>query len=217
MTHNPFNTNLHLFSEPAYQGYNIQVKHGLMIKEHLEKTFNNIRKAVNQYGRVCMIRIDLHLPENYELLATHSNQLMSKFFASLKAKIKHSQAVSKKAGNRVHSTELRYLWCREVSQTGRVHYHVALLLNHNSYNSIGKFDLDSNNMYSRIHEAWGSALGVYSEDLQGLIHIPNNPTYCIWSSDEKSFQDAFFRASYLCKVETKEYQKGFHTFGFSRI
>ncbi|WAT84363.1 inovirus Gp2 family protein [Delftia acidovorans] len=217
MKRNPFNTNHHIYTEHIYQGCDIQMQHGPMIKEHLEKTYNNIRKAINQYGRACMIRFDLHVPENCELLAASSNLLMSKFFASLKAKIKHSQGMSRKTGNRVHDTEVRYQWCREISQTGKVHYHIVLLLNHNSYNSIGKFDLDSNNMYSRIHEAWGSALGVHPEDLQGLIHIPTNPTYCIWSSDERSFQDAFYRASYLCKFETKVYEQGIHSFGGSRI
>ena len=217
MKRNPFNTNHHIYTEPTYEGYEIQLKHGLVIREYLDKTFKIFQKALDQYGRVCMLRFDLHVPDSCDQLTKNSNKLMSKFIASLKAKIKYSQAQSKKEGNRVHNTEVRFLWCREFSSFGGVHYHVVLLLNHDAYRSIGKFELESDNMYSRIHEAWGSALGMYPEALLGLIHIPLNPTYCIWRNDSKSFQDAFYRASYLCKMETKDYEQGIHSFGGSRI
>ncbi len=217
MKRNPFNINHHIYTLPTYEGYEIQLGHGLVIREYLDKIFKIFQKALDQYGRVCMLRFDLHVPDSCDQVTKNSNKLMSKFIASLKAKIKHSQAQSKKEGNRVHCTEVRFLWCREVSSFGGVHYHVVLLLNHDAYRSIGNFDLESNNMYSRIHEAWGSALGIYPEDILGLIHIPLNPTYCVFRSDSKSFQDAFYRASYLCKMETKDYEQGIHSFGGSRI
>ena len=217
MKRNPLNTNHHLHGEPTYEGYEIQLEHGLVVREYLDRTFRNIQRALDEHGRVCMIRVDLHVPNNCHPIAKNGNQLMSKFIASLRAKIKHSQNQSIKEGNRVHSTEVRFLWCREVSSTGGVHYHVVLLLNHDAYRSIGKFDLESDNMYSRIHEAWGSALGMHPADLLGLIHIPINPTYCIFRNDFQSFQDAFYRASYLCKMETKDYEQGIHSFGGSRI
>ncbi len=217
MKRNPFNSNLHIHQEPTYEGYQIQLEHGLVVKEYLDRVFGSMQRALDQYSRVCMIRFDLHVPTNCSNLALRSNVLMSRFIASLRAKIIHSQNQSRRDGNRVHSTEVRFMWAREVSNLDRVHYHVAILLNHDAYRSIGKFDLQHDNMYARIHEAWGSALMLYPADLQGLIHIPINSTYMIHREDASSFQEAFYRASYLCKMETKDYGLGLHTFGCSRI
>ena len=217
MKRNPFNLNLHIHQEPTYEGYAIQLEHGLVVKGYLDRTFGSMQRALDQYSRVCMIRFDLHVPSNCSAIALSSNILMSKFIASLKAKIAHSQAQSRKRGHRVHSTEVRFIWAREVSGSDRVHYHVVLLLNNDAYRSIGNFDLEKENMYSRIHEAWGSALMLHPADIQGLIHIPTNPTYMMHRDDNRSFQEAFYRASYLCKMDTKDYGQGLHTFGISRI
>ena len=70
-------------------------------------------------------------------------------------------------------------------------------------------------MYARLHEAWGAALNMHPEDALGYVHIPDNPTYQITSANEESFQQAFNRVSYFAKMQTKEYNQGFHTFGCS--
>ena len=217
MKRNSFNSNLHIHQELTYEGYEIQLEHGLVVREYLDRVFGNMQRALDQYSRVCMIRFDLHVPTNCSAVALSSNILMSKFIASFRAKVMHSQAQSRKDGNRVHHTEVRFLWARELSNSERVHYHVAILLNNDAYRSIGKFNLKNDNMYARIHESWGSALMLHPADIQGLIHIPINPTYMIHREDDHSFQDAFFRASYLCKMKTKDYGQGLHTFGCSRI
>ena len=211
------NQNLTFYDETTYQGLPIQIEHGQIVKDYLDRTFGCFQKATDQYKRVCMMRFDLHVPENYYSSALLSNNLISKFLASLKSKIQHSQARSRKEGHRVHGTEVRFFWCRESSSFGRIHYHVVLLLNHDAYAFMGDFDLKSGNMYSRIHEAWASALGMYIMDILGLVHIPENPVYQIRRDDAASFNSAFHRASYLCKVESKEYGQGFHSFGSSRI
>ena len=164
-----------------------------------------------------MLRFDLHLPNDYPDHLTFNNSLMEKFFASLKAKIKHSQATKRRDGFRVHDTDLRYIWCRERSTQGRVHYHVAILLNHDAYAYIGEFNLDKENMYTRLYGAWSSALGIYVDDARGLIHIPDNPTYCIHRDDITSFENAFYRISYFCKKDSKEFNSGHHSFGSSRV
>lgn len=184
---------------------------------YLDRTFECLERSMFAYRRLCMMRFDLHVPENCSLIALASNEIISKFFASLKAKISHAQRQSRKNGNRVHDTDLRYVWCRELSSTGNVHFHVALLLNHDAYAHFGKFDLENDNMYSRIHGAWASALSMFSEDTLGLVHIPKNPIYSISAGDHESFESAFYRLSYFCKEESKELNQGFHSFGCSRI
>lgn len=217
MKRNPFNTNNRLHYDPFYQDHEVQINHGPLIKENLSRTLNCFNKALEKYPRVCAMRFDLHIPDNYFSAVLNDNDLVNKFFSSLRSQIQCSQHRSRKLGNRVHETDVRYTWVREVSSTGRVHYHLTLLLNHDAYAHIGDFNLESNNMYSRIHKAWARALGVLMDDLVGLIHIPQNPTYLIRRDDPQSFDEAFFRSSYLCKMATKEFGQGFHTFGCSRI
>lgn len=213
----PSNTNLHIHNEATYQGLNIQTQHGLVVKNYLDRAYECFNKSLDQYGRVCMMRFDLHVPENCASSALTDNNLINRFISSLKAKIDHSQSQSRKQGHRVHETNVRFLWCREVSDTNRVHFHIALFLNNNAYAFVGKFKLENSNMYSRIYQAWGSALSTAPEDIQGLIHFPENHTYLISRDDEQSFQDAFYRTSYMCKMNSKEFNNHHHSFGFSRV
>ena len=204
-------------SQNSYRSFDIQAKHGPLVQNYLNRAHTCFTKALEDYGRVCIIRLDLHVPDTCIHEALVDNSLIYRFFSSLKAKIAYAQDQSMKLGNRVHHTELRYIWCRELSTQGRVHFHVALLLNAAAYSFIGKFNLSSNNMYSRIHQAWGSALHAFSEDVQGLIHIPENPCYEIIRGNDLSFNEAFKRVSYLCKVNSKEFGNHYHCFGCSRV
>ena len=85
-------------------------------------------------------------PYYFNFHAGKKRSKAAKFFASLKQKIIYSQLRSKQLGNRVHETNLRYLWCRESSSFGRTHYHVAILLNHNAYAFVGKFNLENDSL-----------------------------------------------------------------------
>lgn len=217
MPRNPMNSNQVLFNEDTFNGIKIQSDKGPLITDYLDKVYLCLARSIEQYRSVFMLRVDLHLPGDYPEHLAFDNSLIEKFFASLKAKIKHSQEIKRQSGVRVHDTQLRYLWCRERSTEGRVHYHVAILLNHDAYAHIGEFSLDKQNMYSRLYGAWASALGIYIGDIRGLIHIPRNPIYYIHREDMASFQDAFYRVSYFCKVDSKDFNAGHHSFGSSRI
>jgi hypothetical protein len=214
---NPLNTNQSLLNESKFDGIRIQSDKGLMIVDYLRKAHLCFMKSIEQYRSVFMLRFDLHLPNWYPEHLTEDNSLMDKFMSSLKAKIRHSQETKRRSGIRVHDTNLRYIWCRERSTQGRVHFHVAILLNHDAYAHIGEFSLDKENMFTRLHEAWASALGIYVNNVVGLIHIPLNPTYCIHRDDIASFEDAFYRVSYFCKIDSKDFSSGHHSFGSSRV
>lgn len=216
MTRNPNNTNQAIHEGGQFNGFNVQTGHGPLISNSLQRTYNCFSNALDEYRKVWMLRFDLHLPDNYSPVGLTDNSCITRFFASLKQKINHSQARSMRLGNRVNETSVRNIWCREVSARNRTHFHVAILLNQDAYAFIGKFDLSHGNMYTRIHEAWASALGMCVEDVLGLVHIPDNPTYSLHRNDPASVDAAFHRVSYFSKMNTKEYGMGFHSFGSSR-
>ncbi|MBN9576312.1 inovirus Gp2 family protein [Alicycliphilus denitrificans] len=217
MNRHPLNPNLRLTDASSYSGLPIQNTHGPMIDNFLGSSYRCFERTIEQYSRVSMLRFDLHLPEHCGNCTLLDNTVLDRFFSSLKAKITHAQRQSRESGHRVHETEVRYLWAREISATGRVHYHIALLLNHDAYAHFGQYDLASSNIYSRIHQAWASALHMCDMDVLGLIHIPENAIYFIKRHDKSSLEEAFHRASYLCKADSKDFQKKFHCFGSSRI
>ena len=218
MRRNEHNSNQELFYGTTFNGMNVQSIKGPLVTDYLNKAYLCFTKSIDQYRSVFMLRFDLHVPDGYPDHLTFNNALMERFFASLKAKIVHSQATKRQDGVRVHDTDLRYIWCRERSTQGRVHYHIAILLNHDAYAHIGQFSLDNKkNMFTRLHEAWASALKIYVDDVLGLIHMPDNRTYCIYRDDKTSFADAFYRISYFCKIDSKDFNSGHHSFGSSRI
>ncbi|WP_394682197.1 inovirus Gp2 family protein [uncultured Comamonas sp.] len=216
MSRNPFNTNQHIHNELYFQGSPVICHHGELIYNHLQRIHECLTQALELHARICVMRFDLYVPENFFQGALHDNSLISRFFSSLQSKLEHAQEKSREAGHRVHETDLKKLWTRETSENGRVHFHVAIIVNHDAFAFIGRFDLDSNNMYARIHQAWASALSMYLYDIKGYVHIPDQPTYLVIRGDEESFNEVFYRMSYFAKLKTKQYQKGFHTFGCSR-
>ena len=92
MIRNPLNSNQELFYEAVFNGMKIQNDKAPLIVDYLNTTYLCLIKSMDQYRRVFMLRFDLHLPNDYPDHLTFDNALMEKFFASLKAKIKHSQA-----------------------------------------------------------------------------------------------------------------------------
>ncbi|GAB2458626.1 inovirus Gp2 family protein [Comamonas humi] len=216
MKRNPLNTNQQIHQEAHFQGAPVITHHGYLIGNHLQRMHDCLERSLDRHSRICLMRFDLYVPDNVSIAALGSNAIVSKFFAALRAKITQAQNQGRSAGHRVHEADVRYMWCREIGSHGRVHYHVALLVNHAAYAFIGQFNLDGGNMYARIHEAWACALNMYAYDIAGYVHIPTRPTYRIVRGDEASFNAAFYRVSYFSKLNTKEFQQGFHTFGCSR-
>ncbi|WP_312525317.1 inovirus Gp2 family protein [Comamonas sp.] len=210
------NKNLHIHQKSNFMGFDVQIHRGSLVENYLNRASDCITSALNKYNRVSMMRFDLHLPENSADSIICDNFIITKFFSSLKEKIEYSQTKSKRHGNRTHNTDVDYIWCREISTTEKTHYHVAIFLNGHAYRFIGEFNLSKDNMYTRIHEAWGSALFTHPEDIQGLVHIPANPSYEIIRGDEYSIHKAFHRISYMCKVDSKSFGNRHHCFGASR-
>jgi hypothetical protein len=209
------NLNLTQFTGSHYAGLPIQVNKGPFVLEYLERVHETIQRALTDYPRLLAIRFDLHYPYHQVLpddAATSS--VMQRFVDSLKAKIKHDRYRAGVNNMRVHDTVVRYVWVKEYGVEGRPHYHFLLLLNRDAYHTLGFFNSQHENLYSRIVSAWESALRLTWDEALGLVQIPKNPTYHVRNSNE--FADLFFRVSYMCKVKTKRYGGWEHAFGCSR-
>lgn len=214
---NPSNRNQRLNYASIYRNLPVMQEKGPMIESYLESLYRVIDNTLADYPRVCAFRFDLRFP--WRMHAEDDlidNQVISRFIESLKAKIKHNRMLARQSNTTFHDTKLRYVWAREVGDDNRVHYHVALLCNRDAYFSMGNFISGLPNMYQRIHEAWASALGLPQGDAIGSVHVPPNAVYRFSRDDTSGASDFFFRASYLCKVSTKNFGLGHHGFGASR-
>jgi hypothetical protein len=218
MIHHPDNSNLTLHFDSTYLDLPIQFDKGPFIREYLHRLHQTMTRAIDQYRRVFAFRIDLHHPPG---LIPHDlscdNQIIERFIESFKAKIKHNRLLAQRENKYAHDTVVRYVWTREVGQQGRLHYHLAILLNFDAFSTIGIYSPGRDNMFNRLHGAWASALGLSADDVMGLVHIPENPYYHLHRDDNARIADFFRRASYLCKSATKTFGNGSHGFGASRI
>ncbi|MBS9135044.1 inovirus-type Gp2 protein [Escherichia coli] len=99
--------------------------HGPLNKYQLKRIEQTIDKALDEYPRVMAIRVELHMPVRRPLCdmlladdyARTDASAISRFNASLNAKIKHYELKQKKAGKRVRETSSRIVWAREFCPT----------------------------------------------------------------------------------------------------
>ncbi|MBV7480279.1 inovirus Gp2 family protein [Pseudomonas sp. PDM31] len=217
MIRHPSNTNLTLHYENTYQGLPVQVAKGPFISEYLNRLNQTVERALAQYPRVFAFRFDLRLPAEIELSeSAYRNQVIERFIESFKAKIRHNRNMARQSNPYAHDSKVRYVWAREHGQHGKPHHHLAILLNYDAFNSLGKFELGRDNMFNRLLEAWASALGLSVEAVSGLVEIPSNPYYHLHRDDLAGQEEFFHRTSYICKSATKAFGDGSHGFGCSR-
>lgn len=210
------NTNLSLHHQSTYQDLPVYMGRGPLVTEYLERSKEVIDRALHQYGRVFAFRVDLRFPSGQCGSYFDGNEVLERFFASFKAKIRHNRDRAREARPHAHDSVVRYIWCREIGEHGVPHYHVAILLNNDAFCALGKYELGRENLFNRLHEAWASALGPSVENTVGLVHLPENPYYMLRRDDPDTLADFFYRVSYLCKADTKQYGDGIHAFGTSR-
>ena len=217
MVRHPGNTNLTLHHDASYLDLPVMQDKGPFVLGYLERLKQTIDRTLAQYPRVFAFRVDLRLPTG-QLLPddAFTNQVMSRFIASFKGKIEHNRRRALDTSKYAHECNVRYVWAREVGEFGRPHYHLLILLNRDAYCALGSFTSEQSNTCHRLEEAWASALGLPLAAVNGLVHIPDNPTYMLRRDDQQGVNDLFYRASYLCKAATKSYGNGQHGFGCSR-
>ncbi|CAN7224957.1 inovirus Gp2 family protein [Pseudomonas umsongensis] len=211
------NTNLTLCREDHYRGQPIQVEKGPFVRSYLRRLDWVVSQTLDDYSRVFAFRFDLRFPAMIELPDyLYTNEVIDRFLASFKSKIKHNRLMAGLSKKYIHGTKVRYVWAREVGLSGKPHYHVLILLNRDAFTALGRFEQGRDNIFNRLQEAWASALRLSLDQCNGLLHIPENPIYHLHRDDEMGQQQLFYRASYLCKAATKAFGDGQHGFGYSR-
>ena len=123
---------------------------------------------------------------------TYTNQFIERFIEFFKAKIRHNRNIARQSNPYAHDSKVRYVWAREHGQHGKPHHHLAILLNYDAFNALGKFVPGRNNMFNRLAEAWASALGLSVEAASGLVEILPNPYYHL-RRDDLVGQAVFFQ------------------------
>ncbi len=161
-----------------------------------------LNSALAQHRAVSLIRVDLRFPEYMPATIMDTDldsAVISRFFASLKAKIQAYQRHKRRANKRVRATTLHYFWCREFGkEKGRKHYHVILLLNKDTWCSPGDFTVPSS-LATLIQLAWCSALHLEPWQGNGLVHFSRRtPFRKPTSSDARPSSDDTPRVKPLC-------------------
>ncbi|MDP5798607.1 inovirus-type Gp2 protein [Pseudomonas aeruginosa] len=212
------NTNLLLHYDNTYQDLPVMEDKGPFVSNHLSQLFTVMLSALVRHHRIYAIRFDLCLPADKSMHPSDAltNNIIKRFYASFKEKIKHDRKRAASINKRAHNSDVLYAWARESASQDQQHYHGIIFLNHDAYNSLGTYELGRKNNYNRLLESWASALRIPVEKAVGLVNIPPNATYRIDASDRESQKIFFRRASYLCKATTKQYGTGQHGFDCSR-
>lgn len=215
------NTNLTINNSGLFE--DLQTNPRALSNEYLSLILKTMRRALNHQPRTFLVRCDLHLRQlNYpDSPIVYDSMVITKFFKSLNAKIQHDLNTKALKSKRVHPCTMRYVWARERAEADTDHYHVAIFLNNDTYNYLGNYMRQGQNLATKIVEAWASALGIDDYDVQNLVHFPvNTPVYYVNSNAknyESSFAKAFFRLSYFAKLETKHYGDRRRSFGCSKV
>ncbi|MBB1410567.1 inovirus Gp2 family protein [Pseudoalteromonas sp. SG44-17] len=196
-----------------------QLSYNPAYQQRIELVLNH---AIEQYSRLNVVRFDLYLPDYYQCIDTPkalANNLISRFFASLKARLSSDAIQRRRLGHRVHDTDLYYVWAREFGElAGKEHYHIAIFINKDRFHSLGSYDCNSGSLASLIIQAWASALDIPVDEAQSLVNFPDKA--CNWvesnSKNHLTQRDiSVSRLNYLAKNKTKVYGTGKRNFGTS--
>lgn len=169
--------------------------------------------SLDEHPRTFAFRVDLRLPRGLQNF--QEDRLIDSFISSLRAKVRHARKKSRLTNPKAHDTSVRYVCAREIGQIGRPHYHLVIFVNHDAFNCLGRYELGRSNLYTRLVEAWASALRIRSDAAIGLVEIPKNAKYQVTADDFDSQDELFYRASYMAKAATKV-RGSRHCFGSSR-
>lgn len=210
----PRNHNLTIWTDSDFRGLPIDPKYQL-VTEYLEKVHGVIDAAMKDHPRTFAVRLDLRCDAPTKEL-TEGNSVMQRFKDELDRRITYRQEKKAAQGKRVPKSVVRWVWAREQKSSDSPHFHVLLLLNRDVFYSLGDYRPGSAGLLNMIRSVWKSALGIPPDLNPGLIHVPDNPEYHLVTSNQYAdLPSLFFRASYLCKVETKTFGRGFQCFGGS--
>lgn len=216
----PAQPHLKIFNEKQYHEFPVLQQQGGLVESYLGRLSAILNKSIQNHGKVFAFRLDLQHPIFFQPIDTSclSNQHLHDFIKGLRRRLKLYEKAKKAAGIRVHSVEFDYVWAREYSSnSAKPHFHLLLLFNGHTFNTLGCFSNEHESLYNRMAESWAEALGLHASEGAKYLHIPENSQYMVRCGGSEQHSDVFCRASYLTKVSTKNFHDGFHVFGGSRV
>jgi hypothetical protein len=160
----------------------------------------------------------------------HYGGVITRFIDAMKSRINADLSRRGNCGCRVHTTSIRYVWCRERNKSCNEHFHVFILLNRDTYWQLGSFiNPSEGQLFFMINEAWSSALKLPALVNSGLVEFKSQPMYInakyiastleydrfsqLWMTN---YESAFYWMSYLAKLDTKEFNGSGRSFGCSQ-
>lgn len=195
---------MNTIKSPCFNGYPVLSQQGELVENILIGNEEVLVKTIKVHSRVAVMRFELKFPAGY----TGDIEIISKFFDSLRYRLKNDLAKKTKSRGRTVKSDLGYVWVKELSSNRGWHYHVALFLNYDTYNYFGIIGSNNANMFNRIFFSWAGALGFSAESTKGLVHISKNPVYKLDRNSmtiNEDIHSVLYRLSYLAKLATKPY------------
>lgn len=207
--------------------------HGAINGDYFNTLVDVIDTAQQAYRCVTAIRVDLHYPDKLMgddmpcLELSLREDILSRFFKSLDAKLKALAIRKLKDGKRVHSRDYHYFWVREQSQSNYPHYHLLLLFNKDDFYTLGVYnDIDS--LAGMIITAWASAWGVKINRkgngelftlFLGSVYFVQKVHYLNINASEHDYRESMtallLHAGYLAKTAAKPVGDGKRNMGSS--
>lgn len=200
-------------------------KFGPLNSNYMKRITDIINFSTNAHVRTSVFIFVLRLPEHRDTgdsIACDpvlSPGLMERVIAALRARIAVHQKQRKREGLQVCPTDLRHVWVREVGTSGKSHYHMAIFVNKDTFNRLGNYSTEEQNLGSYISEAWLSALGLLEfPEYRTLVAFINKPHYLERLRVDRygqQFLNLRSHLEYFAKERTKVYTKEERSFGGS--
>lgn len=199
-------------------------------ERYLQINLNVMRHAFMTHRRCLVIFMVLRFPCGYPI---PEQGVVTRFIRSLKAQIKADLHARNRESGRYLKSDVLNVWCREIESSDHCHYHLALFLNLDAYNTLGNFAVPewdyldvptspirprATSMYQRLNRAWAGALGLAEWQAEGLVQYPRNSVSTLDSGSlgfTEQYYDLFRRLSYFAKIETKDFGSGLDCYGSS--
>ncbi|MFZ5177017.1 inovirus Gp2 family protein [Enterobacter kobei] len=201
--------------------------YGTLNQNHVKRIQDTVAKALSEYPRIMVLRVDLRLPDIETGSYNSDSGIVTRFVVSLKTQIEADLLKKQNAGKRIHSCRVRHIWAREFNVYGKKHYHVALLFNREAFAFPGSYTCSdgkyTKNLAMMIMEAWVRALGLNAvTNHQQYYPLAAFPARCYYhlSKNHKDFtaqlSDLTDRLNYMAKDYSKDNSDRQRNFGCSQ-
>ncbi|MCY9829452.1 YagK/YfjJ domain-containing protein [Vibrio chagasii] len=168
---------------------------------HIQDIESVLNQALNLFKRVSVFRFDVHYPNFHpdDPTSYRTQEFTKKFLGSLTSKLEHMTG---------QKAAFYYLWCKEHNiekGTPLPHYHFALILNGNQFQSWGRYDYQGPCLRICIEQACLSAMGLPSEYAPRVLQYGDTVNICTYAGKDyqPQWDEAVSMLSYLAKRDGK--------------